>query len=304
MPYSLVLVGSTNHTLTATNQLLNSPDFKVLFAITPEPKPQGKQKTLVQNPVQTWAEKQNIPTVLIKDKINDQEQAQVQRLIQNVGKPDYLLVVDFGYKIPNWLLGLANFHPINIHPSDLPRWRGSSPGQFVLLNGEKESAISIITMSSNFDQGEIVSKIPFSVGENWTQKEYYHQAFDLVAKELPEILIGLAENKITPRPQPTKSPTPTANRLTKEDSFRDWQLIMSALSGEDQKVVSQIEQATRAFQPWPILWTLVDTKHGQKRMKILETIISSGKLELIKVQIEGGQPAHWNQVKNQIEETN
>ncbi len=256
----------------------------------------------------TWmAARRTLPVVLIEGPIDDQEQAQVQMLVRKMGKPDFLIVVDFGYKLPSWLLSLANLHPINVHPSDLPRWRGSSPGQFVLLNGEKESAIAIITMSSKFDQGKIVAKIPLKVGDDWTQTEYYYQAFTQISVELPDLLKKLAEKEIVPKAQPVESPTPVARRLKKDDAFVEWQEVRAAMGGKDLEKAQYIERASRAFQPWPILWTTVGTSRGQKRMKILKTKIESGengqsnnKLKLIKIQIEGGQPALWNQVKNQI----
>jgi methionyl-tRNA formyltransferase len=323
MPFKIGLLGSTQHTINCTQFLLDHPQFEVSWVLTPAPKPRGRKKELVPNPVQTWALKSLAPTVLIESQIDESVEKSVREIIGEDNRPDFLIVVDFGYKLPGWLIDLPKIMAINVHPSALPRWRGSSPGQFVLLHGEKKTTISVITLAEEFDQGDIIFTKTIPVDSSWTQTEYYQTCFDKISPELPHVLEQLANKKVIAQAQPASSPTPLARKLTKDDGFIDWANIGASLVGKtkpttplnpllqkayeslqdtDSPLSQLIEQAVRAFSPWPHVWTVIETKNGQKRMQILETSIDeSGKLSLEKVQIEGKQPTTWNQIKNILE---
>lgn len=296
--YSVVCAGSTKNTLTCAKSLLGDERFFVKTVLTPAPKPSGRQKKINPNPLHTWSLDQNIPTVLVKDRLDQEIRQQLEEEF------DFLLVADFGYLVPRWLLTKPRFAPINIHPSALARWRGSAPGQYALLFGDQTSAVSIIEMTEKLDQGPIIAQLPFEVNTKWTQTEYYQKSFKLATKHLPDVLHDYALGKIKPKPQPAKSPTPLARQLSKQDAFVHWDMINTALKGQNRELAQLIERATRAFQPWPQLWTLAPTHQDQKkekRVKILQVRIDKNRLVLEKVQIEGvGQPTTWNQVKNQF----
>ena len=316
-PYSVVVAGSTNHTRTCAQALSDTPNFTISAVVTPIPKPIGRDQVITPNPLHQFATAQNIPAIMITKKIDDG----VATELQKIEKPDFLLVVDFGYMVPNWMLSWPKIAPVNIHPSLLPRWRGSSPGQFVLLYGEKETAVSVITVTEKLDQGNIIAQLPFLVEENWTQTEYYNHGFSLVAAQLPSILEKYAET-LEALPQPEDSPTPIAGRFKKEDTFVPWNVVQQALKNETPlqeneasslsailttatqhhgSLAKMLYHATAAFQPWPGLWTVVPTAKGEKRMKILETRLENNRLVLLEVQLEGKTPSSWNEIKNSIE---
>lgn len=316
-PYSVVVAGSTNHTRTCAQALNDTPDFAITAVVTPVPKPIGRDQIITPNPLHQFATTQNIPAITIAKKIDDA----VATELQKIEKPDFLLVVDFGYMVPNWMLSWPKIAPVNIHPSLLPRWRGSSPGQFVLLYGERATAVSVITVTEKLDQGDIIAQLPFTVQENWTQTEYYNHGFSLVAAQLTSILEKYAETREA-LPQPDDSPTPIAGRFKKEDTFVPWNVVQQALTNEPPlqendtsslsailgsaaqhhgSLAKMLYYATAAFQPWPGLWTVVPTAKGEKRMKILETKLENNKLVLQQVQLEGKTPSSWNEIKNSIE---
>jgi methionyl-tRNA formyltransferase len=196
-------------------------------------------------------------------------------------------------------------------------------------------------MNEGLDTGDLVAQLPFSVDPAWTQTEYYNHAFELVGMQLAEILDQLASGQIQREPQPVESPTPIASRFTKEDGFVPWEAVRSCFDREPQAADSNssvdsdpaihldtsensalspilsaalsyhgswaqlIHYATKALFPWPGVWTVIPTAKGQKRMKILSTEIIVGsptKIQLQQVQIEGKEPARWDQVKNIIQE--
>ncbi len=360
--YTVVIAGSTSHTRLCAESLRNNPDFEIVSVVTPLPKPVGRKQEITPNPLHQFAVDHEIPVVLVDKKIDLQVRKELESELESrtqaasspqdktdqthpekkppaVTRPDFLLVVDFGYFVPNWLLAFPKTAPINIHPSSLPKWRGSSPGQFVLLYGESESSVSVIVMNDLLDQGDIVTQLPFAVDPNWTQTEYYNAGFALVAAELPEILKKLAQGQITPQPQPLDSPTPTASRFTKQDGFVPWELVKAAMEGKEVDTVSVVRtfigttsdressenvanaslspilaaalnshtsvasftfHATKALAPWPGVWTVIPTESGEQRMKILSTVLENEVLRLDRVQVAGKQAAQWQEVKNII----
>jgi methionyl-tRNA formyltransferase len=319
-PYSVYVVGSTARTLTCALALENDPRFEISHIITPEPKASGRQKQINPNPLHSWAIDQLKPVTLVSAKLDQNLQRKILALPK---RPDFLLVVDFGYLVPPWLLELPNIAPVNIHPSALPRWRGSSPGQFAILYGERTSALTIMIMNAGLDEGPILRQLAFEVKPDWTQTEYYQHSFLLAANSLPETLDNLARGKISPTEQPKNSPTPIAQKLRKSETFVEWSNIEKLMRGQEASEISfspilqaarkshpntasLLLSASKAFAPWPGLWTMIPTKSGmQKRMKLLELEVkkTDGKqtptLVLKKVHIEGqSEPASWNQVKS------
>lgn len=346
MQHLIPIAGTTQHTVMCAQALLNDKRFTIPWILTPEPKLIGRKKILTKNPLHLFAEKNNIPVILVQKKIDEEIQSEVKRhnsqlTTQNKAstlhtphstftsknlepetqnlKPNFLLVIDFGYIIPDWLLKFPTIAPVNIHPSELPKYRGSSPGQFVLLFGEQTSAVSVIQMNNTVDQGDIIYQEKFKVLNTWTSTEYYHHAFTLIAKHLPNIL---ALQPLTLTPQIEQSPTPMARRLTKNDGYISWNLLQKIITTSAQEADSEtsdllntafqhtqswektMEQAIKAFTPWPGVWTIVPTHKGEKRMKILSVemrfIASEQRIILQDVQLEGLQPTTWNEVKNQI----
>lgn len=306
---TVAVAGTTTRTLQCLEALYDDPRFEVTWVLTPEPKPIGRKQVVTQNPVHQFALKHSITPYLVQKKIT----AQLTDAIKQVAQThpiDFLLVVDFGYFVPNWLLNLPTKAPVNIHPSALPSWRGSSPGQFSLLYGDQTSAVTLMEMSETFDAGPIIAALPFPVQPSWTTSDYYAHSFFLIAPQLPDLLASYAQHPQS-TPQPVASPTPTARKLTKEDAFISWEVLETAQHGVElpqtitlselltdalphhAALCNLLEAATRAFQPWPGLWTLVSTTQGQKRMKILETHCSNGRLVLDTVHLEGKTPTRY-----------
>lgn len=331
-PLSITIAGSTSFSTQATQALLdhNSGNFKIARILTPTPKPVGRNQTIVPNPLHQLAIDQKIPHLLVDRSLKHFQQQIVDLLQPSV---DVLLVVDFGYLIPQWLLDLPKLATINIHPSKLPKWRGSSPGQCVLLSGSRSSAVTIMQLDSQLDHGPILDQIDFPVADDWMASDYYHHAFHLACNRLPQVILDLANQSLTPTPQSDESPTFLARLLKKNDGFIPFSTIQNIQENQsfnslpsnssllsdlyqlfcqnrqlDQNqpstLATYLSQATRALSPWPGLWTEIPTKKGLLSMKILSCHWNNqtNQLELEKVHISGQQPALWNQVKNVLVE--
>jgi len=351
MSYQFAVAGSTGYSQAAAAALAADPRFNLNYVITPSPRHIGRKQELLRNPLHAWAEAKKLPTFLLE---NNLAESIFRDFTQDKKAIDFLLVLDFGYFIPKWLLSLAKIAPVNIHPSLLPKWRGSSPAQFALLFqdyadtyfgqqlGGKQSAVTLMVMNQHFDQGPIISQLPFVIQDNWDQQDYYDYAFQLICPRLADLLSNFAQQKISLREQPLSATTPIARRLNKEDSYVAWPLLQQLLTAEtaadkalqtsnglaknaklaehnqlfdrppllmnllNEALIcpNQFSQkqllvnAGKAFQPKPGLWTIVSTKKGDKRMKLLQLTLKETSLVLAKVQIEGQQPATFAQIKN------
>lgn len=312
----IAIAGSTERTVRCADALLKDPRFSISWILTSSPRLVGRKQTLTSNPLHNWSREHAIESVLVDLKITSQTTSEISKL----EKIDILLVVDFGYLVPKWLLELPKYAPLNIHPSFLPRWRGSSPGQFVLLYGDKTSAVTLMIMDEALDEGPIIAQLPFTVSDGWTQTEYYQKSFDLMTEQLPDLIQNFVTQKIPPTPQPLDSPTPIARRLTREDGFIEWAALkavmdnkqistksvtlgplLSAAAATHVDLLSLITHACNALSPWPGLWTIVPTSKGDKRLKILkchQEMKPTAKLQLDFVQLEGKQPTPWNEIRN------
>lgn len=316
-PLSIAVIGTTERTTQCAQALQNSDTFSISWILTPEPKPIGRKKVLTKNPLHVFGETHDIPTVTFSKKVRE-----VQEKLQALPAVDFILVVDFGYIVPTWLLKLPKIAPLNIHPSDLPKWRGSSPGQFCLLYGEKKSAVVLMKMNEKLDQGPIIASLPFSVESSWDAGDYYSHSFALISEQLPDLIQKYAENQ-QETAQPATSPTLIAERIHKDYAFIPWELLRKAQSEANYQLTDQekvslarivaealpthptfshlVVAATKAFSPWPKLWTLVPTSKGEKRMQLhAASITQDDTLQLETVQIEGQSPALFNQVSNSI----
>lgn len=312
--YTVGIAGSTGHTRICAEALRTSGPFEISWVLTPPPQLIGRKQVLTKNPLHLWAEEHGFVVHFVEKKLRPELETQLAQ------KPDFLLVVDFGYLVPPWLLQFPRIAPLNVHPSLLPRWRGSSPGQFVLLHGEAESAVTIMVMGEGLDTGPLLWQGQFTVDPTWTQIEYYQHSFQLAAKELPKVMQHLATGELKPQPQPENTPTPIAKRFTKQDGFVDWktlavamqmqqpdhsvltsqhpsQLLKDVQSSTQKSWAQTIQNAVRGLSPWPGVWTLLPTTRGMKRLKILSVHIQEEKLLLDSVQLEGELPSTWNEVQ-------
>ncbi|MBU3942897.1 methionyl-tRNA formyltransferase, partial [Patescibacteria group bacterium] len=102
--------------------------------------------------------------------------------------PDLTIVASYGKIIPENVLNIPKYGTINIHPSLLPKYRGASPIQTTILNGDKVTGISIMLMDKEMDHGGIVSSIKYKVLGKPTYKELEKKLAEISIKELIEVL--------------------------------------------------------------------------------------------------------------------
>ena len=179
-------------------------------------------------------------------------------------KADLVISADYGQKLPSGGL--------NLHPSLLPQYRGPTPVPYQILNREKESGISIIKMTGEFDAGPIIAQEKVPVLPDDTTPVLLKRCFTSGAKLLVKILPAYLNNKITLFSQDESQATYT-HKFTKQDGFISWKEFTAGAP----------EHKIRALFPWPGVWT---TMPNGKVLKLLPKNL---------VQLEGKNPIPFPQ---------
>lgn len=242
----VVFFGTPNFVIPVLEAIKDN--FNLVGAVTAPDKPIGRKQILTPSPVKQ-ATSQDIP-MITPEKLDSLVVQQLKQL-----QPDLLVVAAYGKIIPQNILDIPKFGALNIHPSCLPKYRGPSPIQTTILNGDKNSCITIIKMDAKMDHGPIVSTREIMLSEKDNFETLSKKVFDESAKLLTEIIPEYIEGKIKIQEQNHEKATFT-KIITKEDGYFD---INNPLSSE------KLERMIRAYYPWPTTWT----KWNDKIVKFL-----------------------------------
>jgi len=249
-------------------------DYKPILVITAPDKSVGRKQILTSTPVKKIAKKYNIPVV--------HQPEEVKKI-----KPDLIIVAAYGQILPKEILEIPKYGCLNVHPSLLPKYRGASPIQTTILNGDKETGVTIILMDEKMDHGPILGQreLEFSIF-NFQFSKLHDKLAELGVKLLIETIPKWINGKIKPKPQDESKATYT-KVLKKEDGKVDW-----------SKSAQEIERQVRAFYPWPGAFFFIKHKGKILRVKILKADISKeDKLIIKKIQPEGKKPMSFEEFK-------
>ncbi len=261
----VVFFGTPDFVLPVPMTLLKNFDF--VAVITTPDKKVGRKQILTPSPVKSWAKSHHIP-VFTPEKLDQDFSYKLQAV-----SPELIIVASYGKIIPQNILDIPKFGALNIHPSLLPKYRGPSPIQAAILNGDKTSGISIIKMDAKMDHGPVIYTKEFSLSNLDNFQTLSTNMFGRSAKILPEIITAFISGKLTPRPQDEKKVT-YCKLITKEDGYFD-----PPVDGETSKDFSKkLDKMIRAFYPWPTAWC----KWSGKMIKLLPNQM---------IQMEGKKPA-------------
>jgi methionyl-tRNA formyltransferase len=310
---NIVFFGSTSDSVIVLNAMYASTDYKssLKAVITQPPKPEGRKQIITPTPVAIWATQHTIPCLTFatqKDKPWIYENIETVNNEINHLAPDILISASYGQKIPQQAVELAKFGGVNVHPSLLPRWRGTDPLPWTILSGDTETGVSVVTLSETFDDGKIIAQQKIPVPPNGSPDEIRAYLFTLGAKllttTLPLYVAGTKKGLDQDQSQKTY-----ARRLTREDGFIPWEVCQKAMQGEQIAPEHQptilpfahtvlpdaITRAIRALSPWPGVWTTVDIKGKNIRLKILRAHTEKNRCVLDVVQLEGKKPTPYTQ---------
>ncbi len=245
---------------------------EIVAVVTQSPKPIGREKVLTYSAIDSWAFKKHIV-----------------RNFDYVDLPeaDMGICASFGMIIPQVILDQFKYGILNIHPSLLPNFRGSSPIQATLISGINPTGVSIIKMVDKLDAGPVLTQFKEEVLKDDTNETLRSRLFEKSADVLLEMIPAYIEGKINLKPQDESKATMT-KMVKKEDGFVD-------LYKDSHEL---IWRKFRAYSPWPGIWTMINDKQSLplkgKRLKIISCHMEEGKLILDEVQPESKNPTSWN----------
>lgn len=237
-------------------QKLHADAWDIIGVVTQPDKPVGRKQIMTPSPVKITAKELGL-AVFELESLKTEE---AKKLITDL-QPDVIVVVAYGNIIPPWLLSLPQFGCINIHPSLLPKYRGATPLQAPILNGDVETGVTVMLMDEELDHGPILANVQFPMTNDQTGATLSKVLSEVGAELLAKTLPGYLEGTIVAREQDHVQATFT-KILTRDDGRIDW-----------KKPAIEIERMVRAYNPWPGTWTM----HGEKRLKIITARIFDGK---------------------------
>ena len=230
-------------------QTLINNKFNVIAVYTQPPQRQGRGMVLQNSSVHQEAIKQDIPVQFPKD---FKEQKTINTF--NNLKADLVIVMAYGKLLPLEILNTPSYGCINIHVSLLPRWRGAAPVEYALLNGDKQSGVSIFRLVSELDAGPILSKASVSIEQDMNKQDLLEKLTFVGKNLLIDTLPNYFNNKITPIEQNIKEVT-YAGKISSE---------ITRINFNDNPV--NILNKIRAFSPKPGAWFMFNNE----RFKIIK----------------------------------
>ena len=239
--YKIIFLGTPEFAIPSLEGLYEKEN--VIAVVTQPDKPKGRGLKLSPSPIKTWALSKGLK-VLEPLKLKDSQVIETFKSFL----PDLIVVCAYGKILPKELLEIPKFGCWNIHASLLPKYRGASPINWAILEGEKETGITIILMDEGLDTGPILlqKKIPILEEDNAITLA---KKLSLLGKEAILEAIELHKKGILkPFPQPEEGIS-YAPILKKEDGFFTFE--------ESAKI---IERKAKAFLPWPAAFTYYKNK--------------------------------------------
>jgi len=246
----IIFFGTPEFSVPAFKFLIEN-DYRIIAAVTAPDKPVGRKQMLVSPPIKILAQQNNTPVFQPSSLKKDTEFLQKFKEL----KPDLCVIVAYGKIIPKDYLNLPKYGFVNIHPSLLPKYRGPSPIQSAILNGETETGVSIMLADEEVDHGPILNSNKQQATSNKSYKEIAKELAELGAKLLIETLPGYIGGAIKPKPQNHSEATFT-KMFSREDGKISW-----------PQTAEQIYNQIRALNPEPGTWT---TWNG-RILNIIET---------------------------------
>jgi len=240
-------------------EALRGAGHDVLAVVTQPDRPRGRGQKITFSPVKEKAIEHDLPLEQPeKVKGNRNFIARLKSL-----EPDLIVVVAYGKILPREILEIPKHGCINVHASLLPKYRGAAPIQWALLNGEKETGVTIMKVDERLDTGDIILQDKVKIGEEDDALSLTKKLFDRGGELLLRALSQIEERRIKFFPQEEAKAT-NAPAITKESGEIDW-----------RRSAAEIHNRVRALVPWPAAHTFC----REKSLKIWKSKIHVADLE-------------------------
>ena len=235
--------------------VLNQSEHEVVAVYCQPDRPKGRGKVLTACPVKIFSEENNLLVIQPEDLKDKQSQTRLALL-----NPDIMVVAAYGQILPKAVLQIPKLGCLNIHASLLPRWRGAAPIERAILEGDKETGISIMKMNEGLDTGDILFEKKCTISNHETAQTLHDTLSNKGANAILETLNIFPTLKA--RPQQNNNAT-YAEKVTKDEAQIDW-----------HQGAEQISRVIRAFNPRTIAYTNAMAKQFKNRvLRIIEAEI-------------------------------
>ncbi len=221
----------------------NNKNFEIIATLTQPDRPKGRGRQLSASPVKELSIEHDIP-VYQPENLKNQE---IIDILNNLN-PDLILVIAYGLIVPQNILDLPKHGCWNIHVSLLPKWRGAAPIQRAIEAGDDKTGVTIMQMDKGLDTGDILLQKTCNIDIKDTSESLYNKLAKISAPALLETLEKLNNNNnLNPISQDNNQKT-IAPKLSKEEANINW--------NTPAKIINQ---KIRAFNPWPVAQTSIDS---------------------------------------------
>ncbi|WP_054635277.1 methionyl-tRNA formyltransferase [Thalassobacillus sp. C254] len=238
----ILFMGTPDFSVPVLQRILEE-GHEVVGVVTQPDRPKGRKKTLTPPPVKVEAEKHDLP-VFQPEKIREKDQ--LSPILET--NPEIVVTAAYGQLLPNELLDAPSYGCINVHASLLPKYRGGAPIHQAIIDGEKESGISIMYMVEKLDAGDVLSQVRVPIDEKDTVGTLHDKLSEAGADLLSDTLIKIKEGTIQAEPQNENKVT-FASNIQRGQELLDW-----------NKTGEELYNQIRGMNPWPVAYTVYNEK--------------------------------------------
>lgn len=238
----IVFMGTPDFSVGALDALVEA-GHEIIAVVTQPDKPKGRSGQMQFPPVKECALRHGL-TVLQPVKIKTPEWVDKLREL----KADVFVVVAFGQILSKEILDMPKYGCVNIHASLLPKYRGAAPINWAIINGEKETGVTIMQMNEGVDTGDMLSHVVVPIAPKETAESLFDKLAKAGAKLIVETLPKLEAGEIIPVPQ-DESQSSHVKMMNKSLGKIDW--------NQDAVV---IERLVRGLNSWPSAYTYYQGK--------------------------------------------
>lgn len=246
MALRVVFFGTPAFAVPTLDALLAS-DHEVVGVVTQPDRPRGRGQQVTEGPVKARATAAGVP-VLQPTRLKDPEFLDALA----AWKPDIGVVAAYGRLLPQVVLDLPPRGLINVHASLLPAWRGASPIQRAVLNGDPVSGVTIMRVVLALDAGAMLARVEVPIAPDDTSGTLEARLAVAGASLLRDVVDRMGRGEVIPEVPQDESRVTLAPRIEKQEGLIDWTRPAHALDAH-----------VRGMQPWPVAFTYVD---GQRLM--------------------------------------
>jgi methionyl-tRNA formyltransferase len=231
---NILYAGTPNPSAKILKALCDNPSINVVGVLTKPDKAQKRGSKLVQSPVSIEAQNRNL-NIFKPDNLNT---IKLKQSIEAL-RVDFIVVAAYGKILPKWLLDFPKIMPINIHYSLLPKYRGASPIQNSLLNGDCITGITFMKMSEGLDDGDCIRQYEINIKNNHNKMTLENDLCDLSIVNIFEILDKVKQEKYTLVEQDKDSAT-YCKKIHKSEAIINF-----------NETADEIYKKFKAYYEWP-----------------------------------------------------